>query len=58
VLADAMILFKDAGLNLTWIESFPLPQTTTEHQVFVEVAGHVTDPAVASTLENLIKAED
>ena len=53
-----MILFKDAGLNLTWIESFPLPQTTTEHLVFVEVAGHVTDPAVASTLENLVKAED
>jgi len=53
VLADAMLLFKDAGLNLTWIESFPLPQTTAEYLFFVEVAGHVTDPAVASTLEKL-----
>jgi chorismate mutase/prephenate dehydratase len=55
VLADAMMLFKDAGLNLTWIESFPLPQTTAEYLFFVEVAGHVTDPAVASTLEKLGK---
>jgi len=55
VLADAMILFKEAGLNLTWIESFPLPQTTAEYLFFVEVAGHVTDPAVASTLEKLGK---
>ncbi len=53
VLADAMMLFKNAGLNLTWIESFPLPQTTAEYLFFVEVAGHVTDPAVASTLEKL-----
>jgi len=53
VLADAMMLFKDAGLNLTWIESFPLPQTTAEYLFFVEVAGHVTDPPVAETLEKL-----
>lgn len=53
VLADAMVLFKNAGLNLTWIESFPLPQTNAEYLFFVEVAGHVTDPAVASTLEKL-----
>jgi chorismate mutase/prephenate dehydratase len=55
VLADAMMLFKDAGLNLTWIESFPLPQTTAEYLFFVEVAGHVTDAAVAATLEKLGK---
>jgi chorismate mutase/prephenate dehydratase len=55
VLADAMMVFKEAGLNLTWIESFPLPQTTAEYLFFVEVAGHVTDPAVASTLEKLGK---
>lgn len=55
VLADAMMVFKDAGLNLTWIESFPLPKTTAEYLFFVEVAGHVTDAAVAATLEKLGK---
>jgi len=55
VLADAMVVFKDAGLNLTWIESFPLPQTASEYLFFVEVAGHVTDTAVAATLEKLGK---
>lgn len=52
-LADAMLLFKQAGLNLTWIESFPLPQTTAEYLFFVEFSGHVSEPAAEQTLERL-----
>lgn len=52
-LADAMVLFKEAGLNLTWIESFPVPQSSAEYLFFVETAGHAADPQVASALERL-----
>jgi chorismate mutase / prephenate dehydratase len=52
-LADAMLLFKDAGLNLTWIESFPLPGTNAEYLFFVETVGHVTEPKIAGALERL-----
>lgn len=52
-LADAMVLFKNAGLNLTWIESFPLPQTNAQYLFFVETAGHASDPPVAAALQRL-----
>ncbi len=52
-LADAMLLFKQAGLNLTWIESFPLPQTTAEYLFFIEFTGHVSDMAAQEALERL-----
>lgn len=52
-LADAMVLFKDAGLNLTWIESFPLPGKNAEYLFFVETLGHATEPPVAAALERL-----
>ena len=52
-LADAMMLFKDAGLNLTWIESFPMPQSSSEYLFFVETAGHASDPQVAAALQRL-----
>lgn len=52
-LADAMALFKQANLNLTWIESFPLPHSTAEYLFFVETDGHATDDRVAGALERL-----
>jgi chorismate mutase / prephenate dehydratase len=52
-LADAMVLFKQAGLNLTWIESFPMPQTSAEYLFFVETVGHASDAHVAAALEQL-----
>lgn len=46
-LADAMAVFKRHKLNLTWIESFPIPGTRTEpsggrYRFFVELEGHHT----------------
>ncbi len=42
-LADAMMIFKRAKLNLTWIESFPLPGPERGYLFFVEIEAHETD---------------
>lgn len=39
-LADAMNLFKRNRLNLTWIESFPIPGSGGRYLFFVEFLGH------------------
>jgi chorismate mutase/prephenate dehydratase len=39
-LAEAMLIFKDNGINLTWIESLPVPGSPNEYYFFVEVEGH------------------
>lgn len=52
-LADAMLVFKQAALNLTWIESFPIPGTNAEYLFFVEFLGHAQDPAVIAALKQL-----
>lgn len=54
-LADTMNLFKKGGLNLTWIESFPLPGSTNEYLFFVELEGHAATPQVTKTLVQLGK---
>jgi chorismate mutase/prephenate dehydratase len=55
-LADSMTLFKSAGLNLTWIESFPLPGSRDEYLFFIEFEGHQAQPIVAETIALLSKA--
>jgi chorismate mutase/prephenate dehydratase len=52
-LADAMTVFKSQGLNLTWIESFPMPGTSKEYLFFVELEGHAQEPKVAKALAAL-----
>jgi chorismate mutase / prephenate dehydratase len=42
-LAEAMMIFKRAKLNLTWIESFPLPGPERGYLFFVEIEAHETD---------------
>jgi chorismate mutase/prephenate dehydratase len=54
-LADAMLIFKKAQLNLTWIESFPAPGTTHEYIFFVEFEGHETESRVQHALTALQK---
>jgi chorismate mutase / prephenate dehydratase len=43
-LADTMMIFKRSKLNLTWIESFPLPGPDRGYLFFVEMEAHETDP--------------
>jgi len=42
-LADAMMIFKRNRLNMTWIESFPIPGNLGTYLFFVEFVGHEDD---------------
>jgi chorismate mutase / prephenate dehydratase len=42
-LADAMNIFKRTRVNLTWIESFPIPNLNRSYLFFVEMEGHESD---------------
>ncbi len=52
-LAGAMIAFQRANVNLTWIESFPLPNRPNEYLFFVELEGHKAEASVSSALQEL-----
>lgn len=49
-LADVMTIFKKARLNLTWIESFPIPGKQNEYRFFVELEGHQNDSKVSRAI--------
>jgi len=49
-LADTMGIFKRYRLNMTWIESFPIPDTSRTYFFFVELEGHETDARVKRAL--------
>jgi chorismate mutase / prephenate dehydratase len=52
-LADAMTVFKRNRINLTWIESFPMPNTESEYLFFVEMEGYHGDAKVKRALTAL-----
>ncbi len=52
-LVTVLELFKQAKLNLTWIESFPARQGKSEYLFFVDFEGHVEDLKVKKTLAQL-----
>lgn len=52
-LAKAMQTFQVQDLNLTWIESFPLPNCPNEYLFFIELDGHKADEPVAKAIEQL-----
>ena len=54
-LADAMMVFKKSRLNLTWIESFPKPESSQEYLFFVEFVGHADEVRPARALRDLEK---
>ena len=54
-LADALMIFKRQHLNLTWIESFPLPDEPGRYLFFVDLEGHQTDLKVRRALAALEK---
>jgi chorismate mutase/prephenate dehydratase len=54
-LADATAIFKRNRLNLTWIESFPMPGMENEYLFFVEMEGHQNDTKVKRALESLAR---
>lgn len=52
-LADALAIFKRNRLNLTWIESFPIPGSERAYLFFAEMEGHETDARVRRATEAL-----
>ncbi len=54
-LAEAMVTFQKAKLNLTWIESFPLADHPREYLFFVELEGHTSSSNVTRALKDLQK---
>lgn len=52
-LADAMGIFKRNRLNLTWIESLPVPGSRGIYLFFVEMEGHSSESRIAKALESL-----
>lgn len=60
-LADGMTIFKRQKLNLTWIESFPIPESRTDdlsggrYLFFVELVGHATELRVRRAIASLEK---
>jgi len=54
-LADAMAIFKRQKLNLTWIESFPIPQARGRYLFFLEFQGHPADLRVKRAIASLVK---
>lgn len=52
-LAEALNIFKRHKLNMTWIESFPVPGAANEYLFFVELEGHEEDEILAATITAL-----
>jgi len=52
-LAEAMNIFKRNRVNLTWIESFPIPDSKRAYLFFVEMEGHETDAALRRAVTSL-----
>jgi chorismate mutase/prephenate dehydratase len=56
-LVDALDVFKQNKINLTWIESFPghppAPSNKPEYIFFTDFEGHVEDPKVSRALKAL-----
>jgi chorismate mutase/prephenate dehydratase len=52
-LVKALTVFAEAGVNLTRIESRPLPDTPWEYQFFVDVEGHTGSANLAEALQNM-----
>ncbi len=54
-LADAMGVFKRNRLNMTWIESFPIPGSRGRYLFFVEFEGHPTELRAKRAIDALRK---
>lgn len=52
-LAEVLNIFKRNRLNLTWIESFPVPDCARTYLFFVEIEGHQSEKAMQKCLQSL-----
>ncbi|MCC6126305.1 MAG: prephenate dehydratase [Pirellulales bacterium] len=54
-LAEAMMIFKRNRLNMTWIESFPIPGSKRGYFFFVEMEAHESDGRFRKAVGQLLK---
>lgn len=54
-LADTMAIFKRNRLNMTWIESFPIPGSRGRYLFFIEYEGHQSEPASRRAIDTVKK---
>src|SRR5262249_53560228 len=52
-LVEALDVFKQTKINLTWIEAFPARTAQSEYIFFVDFDGHVDDTKIAKALKAL-----
>ena len=52
-LANAMHIFSNADINLTWIDSYPVPGNRREYLFYIEFEGHHLDKSVQEVLGHL-----
>ncbi len=52
-LSDALVAFKKNGVNLTWIESFPLKAPEVGYLFFLDFEGHVSEARPKKTIAEL-----
>jgi chorismate mutase/prephenate dehydratase len=52
-LHDLLLPFKEHGINLTKIESFPSPTTPWQYYFFIDFVGHPDDPNAGRALEDI-----
>src|SRR5262249_41729841 len=57
-LVDVLNVFKQAKLNLTWIESFPAKSAKPEYVFFADFEGHTEDPKVKRALTSVQEHSD
>lgn len=52
-LYDALVPFRDNGVNLSKIESRPCKRKAWEYNFYIDCAGHASDPPLRAALETL-----
>jgi chorismate mutase/prephenate dehydratase len=52
-LVEALAVLRRNRLNMTWIESFPIPETHRKYLFFAELEGHETDARFRRAMTNL-----
>ncbi len=54
-LAEVLMLFRDADIPLSKLESRPIPNKPWEQMFYVDLEGNISDPNVEHTIESLSK---
>ncbi|MCP3978574.1 MAG: 3-deoxy-7-phosphoheptulonate synthase [bacterium] len=54
-LVEALVVFRDCGLNMTKLESRPVQGNPWEEMFYIDFGGNLTDPAVIEAIDELTR---